>query len=138
MSKDTSTKKVMRERPLSPHLTIYKPQITSVLSITHRATGVFLYLGAFLYVWELVATMRGGQGFECYIGFATSWVGMAIALGWVVSLFYHMYNGIRHLFWDIGMGFEIETVTRSGIAVILATIISTIALFAALMGKGIL
>lgn len=121
-------KSTKRKRPLSPHLTIYKPQITSVLSITHRLTGIFLFLGAFIFVWELAAAAKGGKAFECYIGFATSWVGLSIATLWIISLFYHLFNGIRHLFWDMGYGFELRTVTISGILVILGTILCSMAL----------
>jgi len=129
MSEQKSEKIKLKERPLSPHLTIYKPQITSVLSITHRATGVFLFLGAFIFVWELSAFARGGDAFECYMGFATSWLGIFIAFFWVLSLFYHLFNGIRHIFWDMGLGFDIKTAALSGALVVIATVITTIYFF---------
>jgi len=126
-----------RERPLSPHLTIYKPQITSVLSITHRLTGVFLLFGSFIYVWELTSTAKGGQAFMCYMGFATSWVGILFSVLWFTALLYHFFNGIRHLFWDMGYGFDLKTVTASGIAVIIATIASAVVIFGMVAKMGI-
>jgi succinate dehydrogenase / fumarate reductase, cytochrome b subunit len=108
-------------RPLSPHLQIYRPQLTSVLSITHRATGIALAAGTLLLVWWLVAAASGPQAFATVQGFMGSWFGLLLLLGWSASLFYHLANGIRHLFWDAGIGFELKTAYASGWAVVIAT-----------------
>lgn len=115
-----------RARPLSPHLSVYKPQITSVLSITHRATGVFLLLGAFILVWWLTALAAGEQGCTCVFTLLSSGTGKLFLLGWTLSLFYHLANGIRHLFWDIGYGFELKTVTVSGVAALVFAVLATL------------
>jgi succinate dehydrogenase / fumarate reductase cytochrome b subunit len=113
-------------RPLSPHLQVYKPQITSVLSILHRATGVALAVGTLMLVWWLIAAASGAEAFGIVQGFWGSWIGRLLLLGWSFALFYHLCNGIRHLFWDAGKGFELATVTRSGMAVIASAVILTV------------
>jgi len=114
------------QRPLSPHLQIYRPQITSVLSITHRATGIVLSLGAvFLVIW-LVAAASGPEAFDSVQACAGSWLGYLFMFGFSVCLFYHLLNGIRHLFWDMGHGFELETVTRTGWAVVIGSVFLTV------------
>ena len=115
------------ERPLSPHLQIYKPQLTSVLSITHRGTGVFLTLGAlFLSCW-LLAIANGPEAYSALQVYITAWYGQIILFAWAFSLYYHLCNGIRHLFWDIGLGLEIRTTYMSGYAVIVLSIVFTAA-----------
>jgi succinate dehydrogenase / fumarate reductase, cytochrome b subunit len=117
-------------RPLSPHLQVYRPQLTSVLSITHRATGVALTAGTLLLVWWLVAAATGPEQFAFVRNVMGSWLGKLVLLGWTVSLFFHLANGIRHLFWDAGLGFELRTTYASGWAVIAATVVLTIAAWA--------
>jgi succinate dehydrogenase / fumarate reductase cytochrome b subunit len=112
-------------RPLSPHLQIYRPQLTSVLSIVHRMTGVGLTLGAVLVVWWLLAAATGPEYFAIVDGLLTSWIGLLVLLGSTWALAYHLLNGIRHLVWDIGHGFELETVDRSGIAVLIGSAVLT-------------
>lgn len=112
-------------RPLSPHLQVYRPQLTSVLSITHRATGVALAVGTLLLVWWLVAAASGPEHFAVVQSFLGSWLGKLLLLGWTIALFYHLANGIRHLFWDAGLGFEIKTAYASGWLVVIATIVLT-------------
>ena len=114
-----------QNRPLSPHLQVYKPQLTSVLSITHRATGVALAVGTLLLVWWLVAAATGESAFEDVQAFMGSWIGRLLLLGWSYALFYHLCNGIRHLFWDAGKGMELETAYSTGRLVIAASIILT-------------
>lgn len=116
----------VRNRPLSPHLQVYRPQITSVLSITHRATGIVLSSGAVLLVLWLVAAASGPGGFAAAQWFAGSWIGYILLFVYSLCLFYHLLNGIRHLFWDTGAGFELETVTRTGWAVVIGTVLLTI------------
>ncbi len=113
-------------RPLSPHLQVYRPQITSVLSITHRATGVALAAGTLLLVWWLIAAATGPEAFARAQSFIGSWLGLLLLLGWTVSLFFHLCNGIRHLFWDAGYGFELKTTYASGWTVVLATVVLTV------------
>jgi succinate dehydrogenase / fumarate reductase, cytochrome b subunit len=101
------------ERPLSPFL-IYKPQLTSVLSFTHRATGVALAVGAVFLVWWLVAAATGKRAFDSAQWFFGSWLGLLLLFGWTLAFFFHLLNGIRHLFWDAGLGFELRTTYASG------------------------
>ena len=114
------------DRPLSPHLQVYRPQLTSALSIFHRITGVFLALGTIVLVWWLVAAATGPDYFPLVQDWIGSWLGYLLLFGWSAALFYHLANGIRHLFWDAGYGFELETVYRSGWAVLIATAVLTI------------
>jgi succinate dehydrogenase / fumarate reductase, cytochrome b subunit len=106
------------ERPLSPHLQIYRPQLTSVLSITHRATGLALSVGSIALVWWLVAVASGKREFALAQEFWGSWLGMLLLLAWTFSLFFHLCNGIRHLAWDAGYGFDLKQVYRTGWAVV--------------------
>ncbi len=103
-------------RPLSPHLTIYRPQITSILSILHRVTGVGLTLGAVIAVWWFLAAATGPEYFAFVDGLVTSWLGGLVMIGLLVALWYHFCNGIRHLTWDAGYGFDLDMVQKTGIA----------------------
>ena len=116
-------------RPLSPHLQIYRPQLTSVLSIFHRMTGVGLTLGAVLVVWWLMAAAISPGYFAVVDGLMTSWIGLLVLLGLTWALAYHLLNGIRHLVWDLGYGFELDNAERSGIAVVIGSGALTVALW---------
>jgi succinate dehydrogenase / fumarate reductase cytochrome b subunit len=105
-------------RPLSPHLEIYRPQLTSILSITHRMTGMALVAGTLLLAWWLVAAAVGPGAFDLVQSFLGHWFGRLVLFGWTYALFYHLCNGIRHLFWDAGYGFELKTLHASGWAVL--------------------
>ena len=118
-----------RDRPLSPHLQIYRPQIGSVLSICHRATGVVLSLGAVFLVLWLMAAAAGPEWFEVARRCAGSWPGYAFLFAFSVCLVYHLLNGVRHLFWDAGLGFEPETVARTGWAAAVGTALLTAAIW---------
>jgi succinate dehydrogenase / fumarate reductase cytochrome b subunit len=118
------------ERPLSPFL-IYKPQLTSVLSFSHRGTGVALSVGTVFLVWWLVAAATSDGAFATVRWFFGSWLGMLMLLGWTFAFFFHLCNGIRHLFWDAGMGFELRTAYASGWAVVAASGLLTVIAFAA-------
>lgn len=109
------------KRPLSPHLQIYRPQLTSVLSITHRLSGVALGFGTLLLVYWLAAAAAGAEAFETAQSFVGSFLGRLLLFGWTIGLFFHLCNGIRHLFWDAGLGFELDEVYRSGWTVVAAT-----------------
>jgi succinate dehydrogenase / fumarate reductase cytochrome b subunit len=108
------------KRPLSPHLQVYRPQLTSVLSITHRMCGVALGVGTLLLVYWLAAAAAGPEAFESAQSFVGSFLGRILLFGWTIGLFFHLCNGIRHLFWDIGLGFELDDVYRSGWTVVVA------------------
>ena len=113
-------------RPLSPHLDIYQYQITWTVSIMHRITGVAMTLGLILIVAWLVAAAFSPELFSLIDGVLRSWIGMIIIFGSLWSFWYHFLNGIRHLFCDLGYGFNLSTVWRSGWVVVLGSIILTI------------
>jgi succinate dehydrogenase / fumarate reductase cytochrome b subunit len=115
----------MKERPLSPHLQIYRWRLTMALSILHRMSGVALAIGTVMVVWMLLAAASGEAAFQQFITCVTSVPGQVLLFGWSVALFYHMCNGIRHLFWDMGLGFEPKVAYASGYAVLAATAILT-------------
>jgi len=121
-------------RPLSPHLQIYKPQLTAALSIFHRASGVFLVIGTLLLVYWLTALAQGPESYAQAQSFFGSIFGRLILFPWVLALFYHLCNGIRHLFWDMGLGFEISSVYASGKLVVVAAIALTLIAFAMAYG----
>ena len=113
-------------RPLSPHLQIYRPQLTLVLSITHRATGIALSVGTVMLVWWLVAAAAGPGPFAAAQWFLGSWLGVILLLGWTWSLFYHLCAGIRHLVWDSVHGLDLPQVYRGGWIVVGASAVLTI------------
>jgi len=113
-------------RPLSPHLQVYKPQLTSVLSISHRITGIALAVGTLLLTWWLIAAAAGPEAFAVVQEFLGSWLGYLILFGFSYALMYHLCNGIRHLFWDAGYGFELDTVYKSGWATVIASVALTV------------
>lgn len=113
-------------RPLSPNLQIYRPQLTSVLSITHRLTGILLSVGAIVLVAWIVAAANGASAYARFVGMLSSPVGLALLFLWTFSLFYHLCNGVRHLVWDAGYGFELVTIYRSGWTVLAASVVLTL------------
>lgn len=113
-------------RPLSPHLQIYRWQLTSVLSILHRMTGIALAIGAILLVAWLGAAADGPGAYAKMQGFLGSWIGLILLFGWSVALFYHLCNGIRHLAWDTGHGLDLKSVYASGWTVVAATAVLTV------------
>jgi succinate dehydrogenase / fumarate reductase, cytochrome b subunit len=126
------------QRPLSPHLQIYRWQLTSVMSALHRGTGLALAGGTLLLAWWLIAAASGPAAFETVQGFIGSWLGRLLLLGWSWSLFYHLVNGIRHLAWDAGFGFELKVVYITGWTVVALsfalTLIAWIAGYALMAG----
>jgi succinate dehydrogenase / fumarate reductase, cytochrome b subunit len=113
-------------RPMSPHLQVYRPQLTSVLSITHRATGVGLAAGTIFLVWWIMAAAAGPDYFGFVQEIMGSWLGLLILLGFSWAVFYHLCNGIRHLFWDAGYGFDLETAYKSGWATLAGSVVLTV------------
>ena len=116
-------------RPLSPHLQVYRWQMTMALSILHRLSGVGLALGLILLTWWLVAAASGADYFDYVHMVMTSLIGRVIMFGFTLALFLHMCNGIRHLFWDAGYGFEIETASKNSWLVLIAAVVLTLAVF---------
>lgn len=123
-----------RSRPLSPFLFpptgTYRWQITSAMSILHRVTGVALGLGTLLLTWWLLALLGQASDFDAVQSFLGSWIGRILLLGWVWALFYHLLNGIRHLVWDTGHGFDLPSVYRGGWTVIVLSILLALAAWA--------
>lgn len=113
-------------RPLSPHLSVYRTQMSMLTSITHRITGVGLTLGAVLVVWWFLAASTNTAYFETADAVLTSWFGSLILIGSLWALCYHFLNGIRHLVWDAGYGLELEAAKKSGIAVVAGSVVLTI------------
>jgi succinate dehydrogenase / fumarate reductase, cytochrome b subunit len=113
-------------RPLSPHLQIYRRQLTSVLSILHRFTGIGLAVGLLYLVCWLVAAASGLDAFDRLQSFNGTIIGRLLLLGWTVAFFYHLLNGIRHLAWDAGWGFELPAAYKTGYAVLTGTALLTV------------
>lgn len=128
-----------RNRPLSPFMlgTLYRLQITSVLSLMHRVTGIVASVGAFGLAWWLLAVAQGGEVYASASDLLASPLGMFALAAFSLALVYHLLNGIRHLLWDIGWGFELPEVYRSGYAVVVLTFVLTAAIwFVALRGAA--
>jgi succinate dehydrogenase / fumarate reductase cytochrome b subunit len=126
-----------KNRPISPHLQIYSPQITSTLSILHRLTGIGLAIGSLMLAWWLIAAASGPESFAIAQDFIGSIIGRTLLLAFTAATFYHLCNGIRHLFWDVGMGFDIQTATRNGwLVVIVAAVLTLVAFGAGYSMKG--
>ncbi len=112
-----------KNKPLSPHLTIYKPQITSVMSISHRLSGVFQSVGTVIVFIFFISIFAGEKYYDLSIFFFNSYLGRLFIFLYIFSLCYHMCNGIRHLVWDLGYGFEIKNVYYSGYVTIASAVI---------------
>ena len=123
-----------RERPLSPHLQVYRWQITMTMSILHRATGVALVVGAFALAWWLVALAAGGDTARDAMECVSSPVGLVFAFAFSLAMVYHLLNGIRHLAWDSGRGFDIPAAYKSGYAVFVLTAVITAVIWFLAMG----
>jgi succinate dehydrogenase / fumarate reductase, cytochrome b subunit len=113
-------------RPRSPHLQIYRWPVTMGTSILHRVTGVGLALGTLLLAWWLVAVSMGPEAYAVFETFAFGWLGRLILFGFTVALVFHAFNGVRHLFWDSGYGFKMESANLSGMVVYGLTLIATL------------
>jgi succinate dehydrogenase / fumarate reductase cytochrome b subunit len=116
-----------KDRPLSPHLQIYRFQLHMVMSVLHRITGVALGAGTILLVWWLMALAAGPSAYETFSIIAASPLGQLVLFGFSFALLYHLLNGIRHLYWDTGQGFELSTTRLSGLLVMTSAIAATIA-----------
>jgi succinate dehydrogenase / fumarate reductase cytochrome b subunit len=125
-----------RERPLSPHLQVYAWQITMTMSILHRVSGVILTVGAFGLAWWLLAMAAGGDAAMHATACLASTLGQFVLFGFSLALVYHLLNGIRHLLWDAGWGFEIPEFYASGWTVAVLTLVLTIAIWVVAKGVG--
>lgn len=123
-------------RPLSPHLSIYRPLYTMILSITHRITGMGMALSLTMITWWFLALAINEDYFEVANAALTSVVGGFILIVSLWALSYHFCNGIRHLFWDAGKGFELEAAWRSGLLVLAGSVIFTV--LGVLLARGVI
>ena len=118
-------------RPLSPHLTIYRWPVTMMTSITHPATGMALTVGALILAWWLVAISNGlDGGYQTFMALAASPLGMLVLFGVTWSLAYHFFNGIRHLAWDLGYGFNKKLAERNSVIIFALSFLSALIIFA--------
>jgi succinate dehydrogenase / fumarate reductase, cytochrome b subunit len=122
------------QRPLSPHLGIYKPQISSVLSILHRMSGVFLSLGSLMFAAWIFFAAYDSVAYEWVNVAFSSTLGTMLLIAWSAAFYYHASNGVRHLFWDMGKGFAVHTMTKSGIAVLCMTATCTVITWMIILG----
>lgn len=113
-------------RPLSPHLQIYRPQLTSITSILTRITGNGLIVGTILAVWWLLAAATSPEYFATANAVATSWFGDLVFTASLWAIWYHYLAGLRHLYWDTGKGMDIPTAEKLGWAVIIGSVVLTI------------
>lgn len=128
---------MQKERPLSPHLQVFRPTLNMTLSVFHRGTGSVLALSTPLLVYWLMTLAAGPEAYAAMQDILSHWIFKVVLLGYVFSMSYHLCNGIRHLFWDIGRGYSNEEVQRSGVIVILISLILTVGVFfAALSSMG--
>lgn len=128
---DNPQRPLASTRPLSPHMTIYRWPVTMMTSITHRITGVGLALGAVVLAWWLVSISNGPEGWQSFHAVSDTPVGLLILFGLTWSLIYHFLNGIRHLAWDLGYGFDKRVSERNSVIVFALSIIAALAVFAA-------
>ena len=113
-------------RPLSPHLSIHKKVLTAVFSIFHRLTGIFLTIGSFFLVFWFLSVLIGENFYNYFQIISSNFIFKVILFFWTLAFFYHLFNGIRYLFWSFSLGMELKTVYLSGYIVTLLAIIATI------------
>ena len=127
---DNPQKPAASTRPLSPHLTIYRWPVTMATSITHRITGVGLSVGAVILAWWLVSISNGPEGWQRFHALSDTPIGLLVVFGLTWSLVYHFLNGVRHLAWDLGYGFEKNLAERNSMMILVASVVIAVALFA--------
>jgi len=125
-----------KQRPLSPHLQVYRWQIQMASSILHRATGIILSVGALLIAFALLAMATGPEAWEQVRNLAGSWFGRLILFGWTWAFAYHLLNGIRHLVQDAGYGFSIPAFVRSGWLSVAGSLVLTAAIWLLVAARG--
>lgn len=125
-----------RQRPLSPHLQVYRWQIQMATSIVHRATGIILTFGALLIAGALLAMASGPEAWDRVRGLASTWAGLAFLFGWTWAFAYHLLNGVRHLVQDAGFGFSIPAFVRNGWLSVIGSLLLTGAIWLAVAAHG--
>ncbi len=128
---------MQKERPLSPHLQVYKFTLNMALSVFHRGTGTILALSTPLLIAWLMILASGPEAYAELQDCLTHWFFKIVLLGYVFSMCYHLCNGIRHMFWDIGYGYENSQVQTSGVVVIIVSLMLTSAIFIAAINGGV-
>jgi len=128
---DNPQRPLASTRPLSPHMTIYRWPVTMMTSITHRFTGVGLAVGAVILAWWLVSISNGPEGWQSFHAVSDTPLGLLVLFGLTWSLIYHFLNGIRHLAWDLGYGFDKHVAERNSVMIFALSIIAALAVFAA-------
>ena len=137
MSEATTGRGAKVDRPLSPHLQIYRPLINMVMSILHRITGTALYFGTVVLAAWLVAVASGPDSFQTVSGALNTWPGWIVLFGYTWVLIHHALGGIRHFIWDFGLGYEHETIDLlSWGTIVLSVLLTAIVWFFALRGWG--
>lgn len=132
-----ATPETSRSRPLSPHLQVYRWQITMTMSILHRATGIALAIGAIGLVWWLLAVAAGGESYDRAMACIASPFGLFLLAGFSLSLVYHLLNGIRHLVQDAGYAYRIESFVRNSWISIFGSLALTVLIWVvAMMQRG--
>ncbi len=126
------------DRPLSPHLQIYKPMLTMMMSIVHRLTGMALYFGSLLLAWWLIAAATGPDYFDFVNSIAGSLIGKLVLFGYTWALIHHMFGGIRHFLWDTGRGFDLSMVELMARASLIGSLALTVAIWAIALNAGAL
>jgi succinate dehydrogenase / fumarate reductase cytochrome b subunit len=126
------------DRPLSPHLMAWRPHLTMTVSIFHRFTGMALYAGALIVAGWAAALAAGPDAYEFYRGLLGSILGKLVLFGITFSVFFHLANGVRHLFWDVGVGFEPRTADTTATAVVAFAATATIAVWVIAFFAGVL
>jgi len=113
-------------RPTSPHLQVYRLPLTGIISITHRITGVFLSFGLVLVVGLIVSLVSGAQAFDSLQSIFGTWPVQAVYYGFIYALFFHLCHGVRHLFWDAGLGFDLDSLNRFALIELLCSLVLTL------------
>lgn len=127
---------VKQQRPMSPHLQVYKPQITSVMSILHRITGFALVAGSVPLVLWLWGLAYDTSLLEFVRNFFGQWYGITLMIGWTFAFYYHLANGLRHMYWDMGKGFTMKSVNVTGAIALAFVLVATAATWMVILQKG--
>lgn len=125
----TDAARTPREKPLSPHLQVWRWHITMATSILHRATGCALYVGALIAAAWAVSLASGPEAYALFKGLMGSWLGLFVMFGLTLSLFYHLANGVRHLVWDTGRGLDVKSANASAVVVFAFAVAATLAVW---------
>lgn len=137
MADATSERNQRIERPLSPHLQVYRPLINMMMSIIHRITGAALYFGTVLLAWWLTAAATGPAYFNYVSGVFGSIPGRVVLIGYTWALLHHMLGGLRHLVWDTGRGFDLKTIDRMSWGTIILSVLLTGAIWFCQLAGGL-